>query len=44
MADNFEEAIINLENAKKYYRKQKYYDVKEVEKYEKEVEYFRYRI
>ena len=43
IADNFEEAIINLENVKKYYRKQKYYNVKEVEKFEKEVNYFRFK-
>lgn len=44
VADNFEEAIINLSNIKKYYSKQKYYNVKEVEKFEKEVEYFRYKL
>ena len=43
VADNLEEAIINLSNIKKYYSKQKYYDVKEVELFKKEVEYFRYR-
>ena len=43
VADDLEEAIINLSNIKKFYSKQKYYNVKEVEKFEKEVEYFRYR-
>ena len=41
IADNLEEAEINLENAKKYHRKQKYYDVRKIERYAKEVKYFR---
>ena len=44
IANNFKEAKINLENAKNYYRTQKYYDVKDIERYEKEVEFFRCRI
>lgn len=44
IANNLKEAEINLENAKKYHRKQKYYNVRDIERYEKEVNYFRERL